>query len=83
MLNLYSSRRAGTFTPDNYRLMVYTVNDVERVRDLLALGVDGIFTDQLELMARHFPQKLSDAGKPMSDPLEDNPDWQSVVPPMP
>ncbi|MDR0982440.1 MAG: kinase [Culturomica sp.] len=23
ILNLYSSRRAGTFTPDNYRLMVY------------------------------------------------------------
>ena len=23
VLNLYSSRRAGTFTPDNYRLMVY------------------------------------------------------------
>ena len=67
----------------NYRVMVYTVNDVERVSELLAMGIDGIFTDQLGVMAKRFPHQLSDSGKPMADPLEPGMDWQSVVPPMP
>lgn len=38
-----------------YRVMVYTVNAVERARELLAWGVDGIFTDQLQDMRAAFP----------------------------
>ena len=63
--------------------MTYTVNEADRVSALLAIGVDGVFTDQLELMARKFRDQLNDAGKPMSDALELDNDWQSVVPPMP
>ena len=32
------------------RTAVYTVNDERRMRELLALGVDGIFTDRPELL---------------------------------
>jgi glycerophosphoryl diester phosphodiesterase len=32
------------------RTAVYTVNDERRLRELLALGVDGIFTDRPELL---------------------------------
>jgi len=71
------------FHRHGYRVMTYTVNEPDRVSELLALGVDGVFTDQLELMAKRFAHQLNDAGKPMSDPLELDIDWQSVVPPMP
>ena len=37
------------------RVMVYTVNDVARAAALLALGVDGLFTDNLAEMAEYFP----------------------------
>ncbi len=71
------------FHGHGYRVMTYTVNDAHRLGELLAMGIDGIFTDQLELMARTFPHQLTDAGRPMSDPAEPDLDWQSVVPPMP
>jgi len=71
------------FHGHEYRVLAYTVNEAERVSDLLAMGVDGMFTDQLELMARQFPGYLADANKPMSDPMADDIDWLSVVPPMP
>ena len=71
------------FHRHGYRVMTYTVNEPERVGELLAMGVDGVFTDQLELMAKRFAHLLNDAGKPMSDPLEPDADWQSAVPPMP
>ena len=72
------------FHGKGYRVMVYTVNEVKRMDELLSLGIDGIFTDQLEMMAKRFPAQLRDAGKPMSDPLDDAAiDWLSVVPPMP
>ncbi|MBL0125507.1 MAG: glycerophosphodiester phosphodiesterase [Betaproteobacteria bacterium] len=71
------------FHGHGYRVMTYTVNEPGRVIELLALGVDGIFTDQLELMAKKFAHQLNDAGKPVSDPVELDIDWQSVVPPMP
>ena len=51
-----------------YRVMTYTVNDVSRAAELLDMGVDGIFTDNLEVMAKHFPAQLGDAGKAMQDP---------------
>jgi len=41
-----------------YRVMLYTVNDVERAAQLLDAGVDGIFTDELELFAKRFPQLI-------------------------
>lgn len=66
------------------RLMCYTVNDIARAEELIAWGVDGIFTDQLEAMARQFPDRLADGGRPMRDPVDDaDADWRNVVPPMP
>jgi glycerophosphoryl diester phosphodiesterase len=41
-----------------YRVMLYTVNDAERAAELLAAGVDGLFTDELELFARRFPDMI-------------------------
>jgi len=38
-----------------YRVMVYTVNEVETARGLFDLGVDGIFTDNLREFAAKFP----------------------------
>jgi glycerophosphoryl diester phosphodiesterase len=38
-----------------YRVMLYTVNDADRAAELLAAGVDGVFTDELELFATRFP----------------------------
>lgn len=43
---------------EGYRVMLYTVNDVERARGLLDAGVDGLFTDELELFASTFPQSM-------------------------
>jgi glycerophosphoryl diester phosphodiesterase len=71
------------FHREGYRVLTYTVNDEARVNELLAMGVDGLFTDQLETMARRFPHQLIDAGRPMRDPTEDNQDWLAAVPPMP
>jgi glycerophosphoryl diester phosphodiesterase len=41
------------------RLLSYTVNDVARAETLFSFGVDGIFTDQLDAMAKQFPQGLA------------------------
>ncbi len=41
------------------RVMGYTVNDETRAAVLFAMGVDGIFTDNLATMAESFPQGLS------------------------
>jgi glycerophosphoryl diester phosphodiesterase len=38
-----------------YRVMLYTVNDPEVAKRLLAAGVDGIFTDNLKEFATRFP----------------------------
>ncbi|MBL8520271.1 MAG: glycerophosphodiester phosphodiesterase [Betaproteobacteria bacterium] len=66
------------------RLLVWTVNDLSRASELLRLGVDGLFTDELAAMAKAFPAQLGDAGKPMSDPVEDMvADWTAIPPPMP
>jgi glycerophosphoryl diester phosphodiesterase len=37
------------------RVMLYTVNDVERARTLFAMGVDGLFTDALQVFSAAFP----------------------------
>lgn len=66
------------------RVLVWTVNEVERASELMRLGVDGLFTDELAAMAKAFPVQLGDAGKPMSDPVEDMlADWTAIPPPMP
>jgi glycerophosphoryl diester phosphodiesterase len=39
-----------------YRVQVYTVNDVEEAKRLFALGVDGLFTDNLREFAKAFPE---------------------------
>ena len=41
------------------RVMAYTVNDVALAERLFALGVDGVFTDELEVMAARFPHGLT------------------------
>jgi len=41
------------------RVMAYTVNDESRAAALFQMGVDGIFTDNLDAMAKKFPQGLS------------------------
>lgn len=67
-----------------YRVMAYTVNDVARARTLIHLGVDGIFTDELALMAEHFRNQLADTGRPMFDPVDGMElDWRAAPPPMP
>lgn len=38
-----------------YRVMLYTVNDPEVAKRLLAAGVDGLFTDNLKEFATRFP----------------------------
>jgi glycerophosphoryl diester phosphodiesterase len=72
------------FHHEGYRVMTYTANDVDVVAQLLDIGVDGIFTDNLEMVARRFPHQLSNAGKPMYSQPEVVPgDWAPVIPPMP
>ncbi len=41
-----------------YRVLVYTVNDVEEARRLFALGADGLFTDNLREFAQAFPDSI-------------------------
>jgi glycerophosphoryl diester phosphodiesterase len=41
-----------------YRIMLYTVNDLDRARALLDAGVDGVFTDELEAFAAAYPQLI-------------------------
>lgn len=41
-----------------YRLLVWTVNDVPRARELLAMGIDGLITDNLREFAASFPELL-------------------------
>jgi glycerophosphoryl diester phosphodiesterase len=65
-----------------YRVMTYTVNEPARVTALLEMGVDGIFTDSLHVMEKHFPGQLSDAGKPMRNPLAPGFTWPTIVPPI-
>lgn len=40
-------------------VLVYTVNDVERVVDLQAMHIDGVCTDALDVMSRAFPNLLA------------------------
>lgn len=46
-----------------YRVLTYTVNEPDRVAALLTMGVDGIFTDNLAVMAKRFPAQLHDGGR--------------------
>jgi glycerophosphoryl diester phosphodiesterase len=71
------------FHQHGYRVLTYTVNDPERVALLLSWGIDGIFTDEIQLMARRFPHELHAANKPMRSVFETTVDWANVVPPMP
>jgi glycerophosphoryl diester phosphodiesterase len=71
------------FHTHGYRVLTYTVNDPERVALLLSWGIDGIFTDEIQLMARRFPHELHAANKPMRSVVEATVDWANAVPPMP
>ena len=70
------------FHRHQYRVMTYTVNEPSRVRALLEMGVDGIFTDNLEVMAQQFPEQLTDAGKPIPNPGDSDFVWPLDIPPI-
>lgn len=70
------------FHQHGYRVMTYTANEPLRVAALLAMGVDGIFTDNLEVIAKAFPAQLCDAGRQMHDPVDDEFVWPVSVPPI-
>ena len=53
------------FHEHGVRVLTYTVNDVERAAELMAMGIDGIFTDNLAVMAKRFPAQLQDGGRSM------------------
>jgi glycerophosphoryl diester phosphodiesterase len=42
-----------------YRVMLYTVNDADIAERFFAAGVDGMFTDNLEVFAQRFPDMIS------------------------
>jgi glycerophosphoryl diester phosphodiesterase len=42
-----------------YRVLLYTVNDVATAERMFEAGVDGVFTDNLEVFAERFPRMLS------------------------
>jgi glycerophosphoryl diester phosphodiesterase len=69
------------FHRHGYHVMTYTVNEPSLVNALLDMGIDGIFTDALEVMAKHFPARLSDAGREMENPVDGDFVWPVVVPP--
>jgi glycerophosphoryl diester phosphodiesterase len=64
------------------RVLTYTVNEPSRVAELLEIGVDGIFTDNLKVLAQRFPEQLADAGRPICDPVETGITWPLDVPPL-
>lgn len=70
------------FHQNGYRVMTYTVNEPARAAALLEMGVDGIFTDNLEVMAKHFPAQLVDAGRAIRAPESDSFVWPLSVPPI-
>lgn len=41
-----------------YRVLLYTVDEPERAEALFGWGVDGIFTDNLEVFAGRFPERI-------------------------
>lgn len=51
---LLTEARVKAVKDAGYKLLAYTVNDVERAKTLQAWGVDGIFTDELTLMQKAF-----------------------------
>ncbi len=71
------------FHGHGFRVLTYTVNDASRLDALLAIGVDGVFTDALETMAAHRRELLTDADKPMRDTLDADNEWRAAEPPMP
>ena len=70
------------FHRHHYRVMSYTVNEPSRVRALLEMGVDGIFTDNLEVLAQQFPEQLVNAGMPIRKPVDPDFVWPLDVPPI-
>ncbi len=71
------------FHAEGIRVLAYTVNDTVRAAELMDLGIDGIFTDDLARMAQHFPEQLSDTGHRMNDPQDWDASWLGTIPPMP
>jgi glycerophosphoryl diester phosphodiesterase len=43
---------------EGYRVLVYTVNDIDTAQRLFDLGVDGLFTDNLREFAAKFPEMI-------------------------
>lgn len=78
----YDDEKIRFFHDEGYRVMAYTVNDPDVVAHLIDSGVDGIFTDNLDVVARRFASQLTDAAKAMYSEPEQSA-WTNVVPPMP
>ena len=70
------------FHRHHYRVMTYTINEPSRVRALLDMHVDGIFTDNLEVLAQQFPEQLTDAGKPIHNLVDSDFVWPLDIPPI-
>ena len=62
-----------------YRVMTYTVNELSRFGELLEMGVDGVFTDNLHEIAKHFAEQLVDVARPMQEPIDSNSNPASVM----
>ncbi len=70
------------FHRHHYRVMSYTVNEPSRARALLEMGVDGIFTDNLEVLAQQFPEQLVNAGMPIRNFKDSDLAWPLDIPPI-
>jgi glycerophosphoryl diester phosphodiesterase len=78
----FDAKKVRFFHDEGYRVLTYTANDPDVVAHLLDIGIDGIFTDNLDAVARRFAHQLTDSGKAMYSEPEAN-EWMNVVPPMP
>ena len=55
---LLSAERVAALHNRGFRVLTYTVNDIDRARTLFGWGVDGVFTDRLMEMRAAFPEHL-------------------------
>jgi len=70
------------FHRHHYRVMTYTINEPSRVRALLDMHVEGIFTVNLEVLAQQFPEQLTDAAKPIHNLVDSDFVWPLDIPPI-
>jgi glycerophosphoryl diester phosphodiesterase len=54
----FSPQQAERVKTAGYRVMLYTINDVDTAARFLDAGVDAIFTDNLQVFAQRFPRLI-------------------------